>query len=58
MDNDNIVNAIKEAKKISKKRNFKESMDLIVNLKDVDVSDPEKRFNEEVVLPKGRGKKN
>lgn len=32
-------------------------MDLIVNLKDVDVSDPEKRFNEEVVLPKGRGKK-
>ncbi|ADP76947.1 LSU ribosomal protein L1P [Methanothermus fervidus DSM 2088] len=57
MDNDNIVNAIKEAKKISKKRNFKESMDLIVNLKDVDVSDPEKRFNEEVVLPKGRGKK-
>lgn len=49
MDNDNIVNAIKEAKKISKKRNFKESMDLIVNLKDVDVSDPEKRFNEEVV---------
>ncbi len=53
---DNIVNAVKEALEKSKERKFKESVDLAVNLKDVDLSIPKNRINEEVILPKGRGK--
>src|SRR5207244_11768946 len=35
---------------------FKESIELAVNLRDVDLSVPKNRVDEEVVLPKGRGK--
>ena len=51
-----IVNAVKEAKEQSKPRNFTESVDIIINIRDLDVKRPENRFNEEVTLPKGRGK--
>ena len=51
-----IVNAVKEAKEQSKPRNFTESVDIIINIRDLDVKKPENRFNEEVTLPKGRGK--
>ncbi len=51
-----IVDAVKKAIENSKKRNFKESVDLAINLKYVDLSDPKKRINEEILLPKGRGK--
>ena len=39
----------------STSRNFKESVELAVNLKDIDLSNPKNRIEEEVVLPKGRG---
>ncbi len=51
-----IVDAVKKAIENSKQRNFKESVDLAINLKYVDLSDPKKRINEEIILPKGRGK--
>ncbi|WP_456474270.1 50S ribosomal protein L1 [Candidatus Pyrohabitans sp.] len=51
-----IVKAVGEARKASKKRNFTQSFDLAINLRDIDMSKPENRINEEVVLPKGRGK--
>jgi large subunit ribosomal protein L1 len=51
-----IVRAVGEARKASKKRNFTQSFDLAINLRDVDMSKPENRLAEEVVLPKGRGK--
>ncbi|MEM0158319.1 MAG: 50S ribosomal protein L1 [Thermoplasmataceae archaeon] len=47
---------IENAKKNAKERKFKESMELAFNMKDVDLSDPKSRINEEIVLPKGRGK--
>jgi len=47
---------VKEAIEKSKKRNFLESVDLAINLKDVDLSIPKNRINEEVILPHGRGK--
>jgi large subunit ribosomal protein L1 len=53
---ENIVSAVKEAIEKSKKRNFLESVDLAINLKDVDLSIPKNRINEEVILPHGRGK--
>ena len=51
-----VINAVKEAREQSKPRNFTESMDIIINIRDLDVKKPENRFNEEVTLPKGRGK--
>ena len=51
-----IVDAVKEAINGAKDRKFLESVDLAVNLKDVDLSIPRNRINEEVILPHGRGK--
>ncbi len=53
---DDIINAVKEAIEKSKERKFLESVDLAINLKDVDLSIPKNRINEEVLLPHGRGK--
>lgn len=52
----NLLSFIGEAKKSSVERKFKESIDMSFNLKDVDLSDPKNRINEEIILPKGRGK--
>ncbi|MEM5852859.1 MAG: 50S ribosomal protein L1 [Candidatus Aenigmatarchaeota archaeon] len=51
-----ILKAIQELRKNSKKRNFSQTFDLIINLKDFDVKKPENRFVEDVILPHGRGK--
>ncbi len=40
----------------SKKRNFVESVELAINLKDIDLSNPKNRIQEEVMLPHGRGR--
>ncbi len=37
------------------KRNFTQAVELVINLKDVDVSKPEKRFSEMIELPHGLG---
>ena len=50
------LRVIKEALEASKQRNFKESVDLAINLKDIDLSIPKNRIDDEVLLPKGRGK--
>ena len=47
--------AFKEMRK-GKKRKFVQSVDLIINLKDIDLKNPQNRFTLEVELPKGRGK--
>ncbi len=52
-----ITKAIKEAREKSKKRNFMQSVDLIVTLKNIDLKKPENTFVEEIELPNGRGKK-
>ena len=51
-----IIDAVKETKEQAKPRNFTQSIDVIINLKDIDVRRPENRFNEELALPNGRGK--
>ena len=51
-----ILEAIREVRKISKKRNFDQTFDLIINLKDIDVKKPENRINEIVKLPHGLGR--
>ena len=47
------INKLLEA---AKPRKFKESIEVSVNLRDVDLSVPKNRVEEDVVLPKGRGK--
>ena len=51
-----IKKALEEAKKNSKPRNFKQTIELAVNLKDIDMKKPENRLNEEILLPHGKGK--
>jgi large subunit ribosomal protein L1 len=50
------IEGVKEAVERAKQRNFKESIELAVNLKDIDLSIPKNRIEEEIILPKGRGK--
>lgn len=56
MGKQDLLKSIKEAKTASKERKFTESIELAINLKDVDLSDPKNRINDEIPLPKGRGK--
>ena len=53
----NLKQAIEKAKTESKKRNFIQSLELIINFKKIDFKKPENRINVTAVLPKGRGKK-
>jgi large subunit ribosomal protein L1 len=51
------VNAVQKALESAKKRNFVETVELAINLKDVDLSIPKNRIQEDIILPNGRGKK-
>jgi len=53
----NLKQAIEKVKTDSKKRNFVQSLELIINFKKIDFKKPENRINVTAVLPKGRGKK-
>lgn len=48
--------AIKHLRESSKKREFTQTFDLIVSLKNFDPKKPENKFSKEVVLPAGTGK--
>jgi large subunit ribosomal protein L1 len=50
------VKAVKKALESRKKRGFIESVDLAINLKDVDLSVPKNRIQEDIILPHGRGR--
>lgn len=51
-----IIKAIKQATKNSKPRKFKQSWDLTINVKGIDLKKPENRFKFDFMLPEGRGK--
>lgn len=53
----NFEKAVKQAKEESPERNFEETVELILNFKEVDFTKPEERVNRQVALPNGRGKK-
>ena len=52
-----IVKAVQKAldEDHNKKRNFTQTVDLAINLKDVDMNEPSNRIDEEIHLPAGRG---
>ena len=51
-----ILKALEEMRANRGERNFKQSIDLIINLKDLDLKRPENRVNLTVNLPHGTGK--
>ncbi len=50
-DSDKILEAVNRALKLGKPRRFKQSIDLIIALRDVDLRSPEARIREIVYLP-------
>lgn len=57
MDKEQIQAAIAKAKDISEKRNFRQSFDLIINLRGLDVKKQEHQVDTFITLPHARGKK-
>lgn len=51
-----LIDVVKKTLKSTKQRNFVESVELAINLGDIDLSDPKNRIQEDIILPKGRGK--
>ncbi len=56
MDREKLKNAIKEAMEKSKDRKFLESVEMAINLKNIDLSNPQNRIDEDIMLPHGTGK--
>ncbi len=52
---DSIQDAVSRALSESPERNFRETVDLAVNLRDLDLADPNNRVDESIVLPSGTG---
>jgi large subunit ribosomal protein L1 len=51
-----LVDVIRKLQAESKQRKFLESVELAINLKDIDLTNPKNRLQEEIMLPNGRGK--
>ena len=49
-----IQKVLEETKKLERK--FKQNIDVVINLKNIDLNDAKNRVDEEIVLPHGRGK--
>ena len=56
LDTKALVESIKQAKEGSEKRNFSQSIELIINLRDIDVKKPESKIQELIELPYAVGK--
>lgn len=54
--NEKILKTIQDLKQGSEKRNFSQTYDLIVSLKEIDLKKPESKIDESFQLPHGRGK--
>lgn len=55
MSEQDLEQAVSDAISEAPKRNFRESIDLAINLRDLDLNDPANRVDESVVLPAGTG---
>lgn len=51
-----LIEGIQKALEQAKPRNFTESVEVAINLRDIDLSVPSNRIEEEIILPKGRGR--
>ena len=55
MADQEIENAVSRALEDAPDRNFRETVDLAINLRDLNLNDPSNRIDESVVLPEGTG---
>ncbi|MFB6132199.1 MAG: 50S ribosomal protein L1 [Halanaeroarchaeum sp.] len=55
MADTDIEEAVTRALEDAPERNFRETVDLAINLRDIDLNDPSNRIDESVVLPSGTG---
>lgn len=53
VDKTSIQNAVKAALETAPERKFKESVDITVNLRNIDMSQPKNRIDETILLPHG-----
>ncbi len=53
---DETIQAVKQALEAAPERKFTESVDIAFNLKNIDMSQPANRVDEEIILPNGLGK--
>ena len=51
-----IIEAVKAAKEKAPERKFSESVDITINLKNIDMAQPKNRIDETILLPHGIGK--
>ncbi|MGD8506008.1 MAG: 50S ribosomal protein L1 [Candidatus Bathyarchaeota archaeon] len=56
LDTKALLESIKQAREKSSKRKFSQSIELIVNLRDIDMKKPEGKIQERIELPNGVGK--
>lgn len=52
-----LLEAVRKAKENAGERKLKQSMELIINIRGVDLSKPENRFTDTIELPSGLGRK-
>lgn len=52
---DLVEKILQESKKLNRK--LKQNVDLVINLKNIDLNIPKNRIDEEIILPNGRGQK-
>ena len=57
VDRAKILDAVKTAIEKAPKRKFSESIDITINLKNVDMAQPKNRIDETILLPHGTGEK-
>ena len=55
MADQDIEQAVTRALETAPPRNFRETVDLAINLRDLDLDDPSNRVDESIVLPEGTG---
>ncbi|MDD1678554.1 MAG: 50S ribosomal protein L1 [Methanomicrobiales archaeon] len=58
VDRKKLEDAVKAALESAPKRNFSESVDITINLKNIDLSQPKNRIDETILLPHGPGVEN
>lgn len=56
MESKQILDAIKKVRETTQQKKFRQSFDLAVNLKELNLKKPESKIKEEIMLPHGRGK--
>ncbi len=56
MADKSTVIAVQKALDSAKKRNFVETVELAINLKDIDLAIPKNRIQDDIILPSGRGR--